>query len=524
MTLAATGGFGAIDWAIVGVYLAAMVGVGAWFARKQRSTEDYFLAGRRIPVWAAALAVVATSVSAATFIGAPEEAYRNNLTYLSLNIAGLIAVVVVAVWFVPAFYRNNVTTVYGLLEGRFGGGARRSASAAFMLGRLLASGARLYIAAVPVSLIVWGDLALPHVLLAIAVVTVVATAYTLIGGLDAVIWTEAPQAILFMIAAGAAVWMLLARIPLSGADLVDALGASRAADGAGKLTIFDWRTDPSLPFSMWSALLGMTLFNMAVYGTDQDLTQRVLACRSAVKGSASAIISNIIGAGVAALFLVIGLLLYVYYTRPDLMGAAAPASAPEDSREVFLSFILTEAPTGLRGLMIVGVFAAAMSSLASSLSAMASTFVCDFYKPLRPGRDERHYLLVSRGAVLFWSVALYGFARLCAITQNDSDTGLLPFAIGVMLYAYTGLLGVFLTALFTRRGNGRSVAAALVTGAVVVLLAERAPGWIRLLADDAGMMAGFPTLSLGWKMLIGTVAAFLVCIAGQPPKEAPGGP
>ncbi len=495
----------AVDWSVLGGYLLAMLGMGAYFARRQKNLGEYFLAGNRIPVWAAAISIVATSVSAVTFIGAPEDAYRGNLTYLSLNIAGFIAVALVAIFFVPVFYREKVTSIYQLIGARFGPGAQRWCSGAFMLGRVLASGARLYVAAVPFSLIAFGDLDPSNLALAIAVVATVATLYTMIGGLHAVIWTEVPQTVVFVGAAAVALALLVSRIPLSGAEMHAALASAKASDGSSKLTVLDWRLDASLPYSVWSAMLGFTLFNMAVYGADQDLAQRMLTCRSAVRGAWSAVLSNIIGLGVAAMFLAIGLLLYLFYQRPDLMGGAAPAP-PGDSRTVFLRFILSETPTGLRGLMIAGVFAAAMSSLASAVAAMASTAVVDFYRPLRPGRSEAHYMRASRIAVGAWGAILAAFALVCVAWQQNSGAGLLQFAIGVMIFAYTGLLGVFLTALFTRRGNGLSAGLAIFAGFAAVLV-MRFPAWFSL---------ELPALSSGWQMLIGSALAFAVCAAGRP--------
>jgi SSS family transporter len=499
-------GFSALDWAVVAVYLAAMAAIGVHFARRQGSVRAYFLADRSIPVWAAAVSIVATSVSAVTFIGAPEDAFNGNLSYLSINLAGLVAVILVAVFFIPRFYAANVTTVYELVGERMGDGARKATSAAFMLGRVMASGARLYVAAIPFALLVFGDLDPAHLVLAIAIVTVVSTLYTLVGGMKAVIWTETPQALLFVGAAAVALALLASKIPLSAGETWSALAHSKAPDGSGKLTLLDWRLHPSLPYSVWSAAGGFVLFNMAVYGADQDLAQRMLTCRSAIRGAWSAILSNFIGMGVAVLFLAIGLLLYIYYRRPDLMGDAAPAYAIDDTRTVFLSFILRETPSGLRGLMLAGVFAAAMSSLASSVAAMASTAVCDFYRPLRPGRDEAHYVRASKLAVLAWGIVLGAFACVCAWWQRSRGEGLLEFAIGVMTYAYTGLLAVFLCAIFTRRGNARTAALAVLVGAIAVVAMDWAPrlGWFDL-----------PKISTGWRMLVGTGVAFAVCAAGR---------
>lgn len=495
--------FAALDWFVLSAYLVGMLLIGLRFARRQKSLAEFFLASRSVPVWAASLAIVATSVSAVTFLGAPEDAYRNNLTYLSLNIAALIAVIVVALLFIPAFYRHQASTIYQLIGDRLGPGAQKATSAAFMLGRLLASGARLYVAAIPTSLLLFGNLHPHNLYLSIGITTLIATFYTVSGGIHAVIWTEVPQALLFFAAAIAAIVVLFLRIDLPPDQMLAALRDAKAADGSSKLTVLDTRWDPALTFSLPSALLGFTLFNMAVYGADHDLAQRMLTCKTAVRGAWSAILSNIIGCVVAMLFLAIGLLLFLYYQRPDLVRNA-PSSAPDDSREIFLHFILTEIPPGLRGLMIAGVVAAAMSSLASSLSAMSSTLVCDFYRPLRPSLPERSYVRASRAAVLLWSALLAGVACLCVAWQQASDESLLQFAIGVMIFAYAGLLAVFLTALLTPRGNARSAGAALLVGAGVVAALK--------FPDTFGIPL---RLSSGYQMLVATTIAWLVCITGR---------
>ena len=499
-------GLSLVDWLVVGLYMAFVVLVGALHARREESGGDFFLAGRRVPMWAAAVSVLATSLSAVTFLGGPQEAFDNNLTYLSLNLGGLLAVVLVAIFFIPAYYRAQVTSVYELVGARLGTNAERATSAMFLLGRIFASGARLYIASIPLSLIVFGDLEPAHLVGAIAIVALVATLYTISGGIGAVIWTDAAQMLVLLTAAGACIWLLLDRIPIPTGEIVEALRASTTDTGASKLTLFDTRLDPSLPFTIWGALVGMTLFNMAAYGTDQDLVQRMLTCKSAVRGSWSLVLSNILGMAVVAVFLALGLLLYIFYARPDLMGDAAPA-AVEDSRRVFLRFILTETPLGLRGLMIAGLLAAAMSSLDSALNAMSSAAVCNFVRPRLGDIAPKTEVRIARVFVGVFAILLAGFACACVWLQRESDEGLLPFALGVMLYAYAGTLAVFCCALFTKRGNATSALAALATGFLAVGAMQFGPKWI-----DAWPL---PPFALGWRMAIGFALAFAVCLLGR---------
>ncbi len=513
-TLALAPGLTALDWAVVALYFVGVLALGAAVGRRQESTDDYFRARGRMPMFAVAVSLLATSLSAATFIGGPQQAFRGDLTYMAANLGGIAGALIIAGVFIPAFYRRRVTTVYELLEESFGAGGRMAASLMFQIGRIFASGARLFMAAIPVALILFvepGEGLSPQALIpAILVAAVVASLYTAMGGIRAVIWTDLAQTVIFIGAAVIAVVVLLGRIPLEPAAILDTLAASRvdAADPASpsKLRIFDLGADLNSNYSLLAILIGMTLFNVAAYGTDQDLTQRLLTCRSARAGSISMILSQVMGIVTVGLFMGLGLLLYLYYQRPDVMGAAAPAPV-DDGREVFLSFILGELPIGVRGLLMAGLFAAAMSSLDSALNAMSSAFVCDVYRPLRPGRSERHYVRISRMAVGGWAVALAGFACVCTVWQAASGQTLIDFALGVMVFAYGGLLGVFIAALCGVRRDAGAAITALVVGFASVAV-------MRFVPQAQGL--AFP-----WQMTVATGLSLTVCVAW--PRRGRGG-
>lgn len=528
-----TPGFAPADWLIFGGYFLLLLLSGWWFGRReQQGTSDYFLAKRQMPVWAVAISVVATATSAATFIGAPEEAYRGTLAYLSTNIGGLIAVAVVAIFFIPAYYRANVTTVYELLEHRFGPKAKLAASWTFLIGRVLASGARLYIAAIPASLILFRTVSTDTLLIAIAVLSVVAVLYTIAGGIRSIIWTDAIQTIVFVGAAATALVLLLRSIPLSLPEIWSVLASARAGD-VPKLTAvplglsFDrpgWGFDPSQTYSLLTAVTGFALLLIASYGTDHDLTQRMLTCRSAARGSASAVLAIVINLPIVALFMSIGLLLYIYYQRPDVMGPAAPTAAPPPGREVFLAFILGQMPAGLSGLMMAGLFAAGLGSMNSALNAMAAALVNDWYKPRTPGRDERHYVRMGRLAVAMWGLVLGLFACLCVFWQKNSGQTLIQFALNVMTFAYAGLLGVYFTAIFTRRGSSASAVASLLVGMLVVGAMQPAvwktwAGVVPLHTRFGGTLGDVP-IAFPWVLVIASATAFAVCVAGKPTKQS----
>ena len=511
--------FSLYDWATMGCYGLVLLLSGLWLGRKkQAGTEDYFLAGRAMPAWAVAVSILATSLSAATFIGAPEQAYRGDLTYLTMNVGAILGAVFVALVLLPAFYRYRVATVYEFLERRFGTKAKVASSWTFMIGRVFASGARIFIAALPASLILFGDLEPAHVWPAIAALTLAGVLYTLAGGVRSIIWSDVIQAVVFVGAAVAACWLLLQKIPLSIGEIVTVLGGP-SGSVSSKLTVIDLGLDltkpglgfnPSARYTLLTALTGLTLLNIGAYGTDQDLAQRMLTCRSAKEGSWSVISGILVQIPVIALFLAIGSLLSIFYLRPDLMGAAAPSYTVDDSRQIFLSFILEEMPAGMPGFMMAGLFAAGLSSLNSALNAMASSFVNDWYRNAFPGQGERHYLRVGRCAVAGWGVVLGGFAMVCVYWQQAAEQSLIDFSLSVMTFAYAGLVAVFLTAALTSRGNGASVVLALASGFCSVLLLQ--PRIWRTWAPLAWqpLRIAFP-----WQLLIATAIATAVCCLGR---------
>jgi len=515
-----------LDWAVLALYFILIAATGWFFSRKkQASTDDYFLAGRRMPVWAVAISIIATSLSAASFVGVPQQSYLGNLTYLATNIGGLLAIAVVALVFIPAFYRENVTSIYELLGNRMGPGAKTAASAAFLVGRVFASGSRIFIAAIPVSLILFGDSgkASPpaQLLVAVAVMTFVGVAYTLAGGLASVIWTEVVQTAILVGAVLVAVGVLWHKIPLNANEIIEALKQGTATHGS-KLQIFDTTLTLSKPFTLLSCIVAFTLLGLASYGTDHDMAQRMLTCKSAWKGGQSAILAILTSIPIIFLFLVIGLLLWIFYTRPDLMRSAAPTYPLSDSRQIFLTFILREMPPGVSGIMMAGLFSVGISSLCSALNAMSAAFVKDFYFTWKPDREPAHYVKVGRVAMVAWGIVLGAFACVCVYWQGSSGASLIDFALGLMTFAYAGLLAVFITALFTTRGNSTSAVAAIITGFfIVTLLQDRVWAvWAAKIslnpnADGTARTLANIAIAWPWHLCIASFISFCVCLCGK---------
>jgi len=511
------------------VYVVALIGAGVWAGRLSRrkgnaeSTKGYFLAGRHMPVWAVTISTLATAQSAATFVAVPQDAYDGSLVYLSASIGSVLAGFILAVVFIPAYYRLGVSTPYQVLEKRFGNRARVATSVAYLFGRVFASGARLYIGAIPLTIALFGERTPSSLAVVLLAFTIFAILFTLRGGLESVIWTDVLQVCVYLGAGVAVLVFLWYSIPGSAGDVFKALSTGRS-DGGSKLAIIDPGIDTSqspwinfaAPFTLLTAVTGWTLLNLAALGTDQDLAQRLLTCKDAKSGARSAIASTLVGLPAVALFACIGLLLWVFCTQSQLMGRPTPEYVQGNTADMFMRVVLNEMPAWLVGLVLAGVLAAGPAGHNATLNSMASTLIADVYRPLRAGRSEAHYLFVGRWMVVGCGVILCVFAVLCAIWQAKSGENLISFVLGVMGFAYAGLLGVFLTALLTNRGTATSAIAAMITGFVVVLLLQ--PLVIKpVMGAVFGVVRGAElaqtfTLASPWRLCIGVACACAVCM------------
>ena len=328
----------------------------------------------------------------------------------------------------------------------------------FLLGRMLASGARLFIAAIPLCLLLFAARGQTNfvankwqLIEAVCVIGLVGTFYTTLGGIRTVVWTDTIQ---FFIVVGAAVLsiaLLLHDISRSPAQI------ARILAGSGKLRVFDFSFNLNNPFTVWAGVLGNTFLVTASLGVDQDFAQRFLVSKSPLKGAMSIVYSQIVGLVVSGGFMLIGLLLYIFYKRPDVMGMAAPHYAPAP-QNAYPSFLLSELPTMVSGIAIAGFFAIAQGSMDSAINALASSAIADIYIPLRRhlGYEQKDHRAseAPKIAVLLMGVVMVLFAIVCIALYGGQDKRtLIDFALGVMAFAYSGMLGVFLTAAFDAKGQ-----------------------------------------------------------------------
>ena len=451
-----------LDLVIIVGYLAAVVGAGAWFGRKQQTTSQYFLAGQRVPWWAISASIVATETSTITFISVPGIAYARggDFTFLQLVFGYLAGRIAISILFIPSYFTGDLVTVYQLLQRRFGWRVRALASSLFIAMRTIADGVRLLLTAFVLAAVygsVAGVSAESVITLCVVGIGVVMIIFTFYGGMEAVVWIEVVQLGIYIAGALAAAIVLTRHIP-GGFSAAVEIGRAY-----GKFRVFDFAFDATKTFTFWAGVIGGCFLTMSTHGTDQYLVQRYL-CTDRPRSAALALLSS----GIVVLaqfigFLFIGVLLFAFYAPYKLAGyAAGAASAPFHAPDqVFPDFITRHLPSGLSGLVVAAIFAAAMSS---SLNSIAAAFVADLYKPFRTNENDRHYLRVSHVITIIAGVVQI----LVALAVRHKSESALSTALSVASLINGPILGVFLLG-SARRGGPRAALAGMTVGIAVVL-------------------------------------------------------
>lgn len=476
------------DWLVIVVYALAVLVLGAKAAGRDASEDDYFLAGRSEGWAAVAASTWATKLSALTFIGVPGAAIAGNFAYMQLWLGSFLAAYVVGALLIPRFYAARVATVYEYLEHRIGRGARLCGTMIFIVSRCLASAVRLAGCAIAIS--VFFDLGLAT---SIVLMAGVAAIYVLTGGLRAVIWTDVLQLVLFLSGAVVALVYIVSALP---GGLGEALSTAASAD---KLRVFDFRFDAADATTFWLGNLFAFVLGIATGGADQDIAQRALACPDAGRARVAVMAAGAADLVSTALFLSVGAALYAYYAAfPQDAVATLVAEGRHDY--VFAHFIRYELPAGLRGMLVAALLAAAMSSLDSALSGLASSAYFDLGLTRRSDRqlDAGGGLAGPRLLVVVFAVVLAAIA-----IGFGAQPSILWFGLQVMGYTYGALLGLFLLALMApgRVDDVGSVIAGFSSIPVVVVLTQ------------SGLGFGLGPVPWPWAVIIGTVWTFVAAFA-----------
>lgn len=453
------------DWLVIALYLAGMIAMGFWFSRGQRNTRDYFLGGRNIPWWGLGASIVATETSALTIIGVPAIAYGGNLLFIQMIFGYVIARVILAIVMVPHYLKGEIYSPYQLLETHLGRGPRQLAGGCFLLVETLSAGVRVYVACIPIRLMLGervcglGGLVDP-ILGAILLFVGLSLIYTYLGGVKAVVWTDAVQMVLFLVGGAFALFYIPTLIEGGWS------AALRQAGEAGKLAWLDpaFRLGP--PFTLWMGLLGGTALVLATHGADQLIVQRVLSAANVHEGRKALLFSAVVIFPLFLMFLLVGVLLWVFY-QAHPMQIPLPESRPgiKANDFIFPIFMVTEVPPVLRGLLIVAILAAAMSSISSALSALASVSTMDFLRAAVRGRDEGFFLRCSKVSTVFWALLLVGVAWLSREVQF-----VLNAAFSIRGLSAGALLGGLVIALFLRRLGARAAVAGMLASVVLLNL------------------------------------------------------
>src|SRR5437588_348214 len=515
-----------IDSGVLVLYFVLIISIGLYMGRKEENLADFALGGRRIPWWAVLASIIAAETSAGTFFGTPGEGFAlRNYTYLQLAIGTILARILVSYIFIKPYYDYRVYSIYEYLTARFGVPTKNAASAVFMITRLLASGARLYFAAIALVLayeMISGtrpnqtQTLIIYVSACIAIV-ILTSIYTTLGGIKAVIWTDLIQASIMIGSALVALALLYSAIPGGWTEIVQRHGSFHLDD------FITTGLDPAkhgwqkivgvfaIDYTIFAGLFGSTFITMGTHGTDQDFVQRMLTAPDVRRSRRSLILSGLADVPIAFTFLSIGLLLWVYYqAHPD-------PTLPKTPNETFCHFILYQMPVGIRGLLLAGIFATAMGSLSTAINALATSFTRDWYEHyINPGSTPEQSLAAVRWATVGFSVLMIVVASATSyVVIVHPDVRIIPIVLGIYGYTYGSVLGIFLAGMLTKtRGNNRGNILAMIIGFIVVAILSGLPNSIAgFFGTKFYAQPGWlPVMEFPWWICFGTIVTFSVAI------------
>jgi SSS family transporter len=498
--------FGAIDYAMVAIYFALLVVMGVYFSKREETTEDFFLAGKRIPWWAAGLSIFGTQLSAITFLAIPAKSFADDWIYFLVNMTIIAVAPFVVFFYLPFFRRLHVTTAYEYLEKRFNLGARLFGSTTFILFQLGRMGIVTFLPALALSAATG-----INIYFCILATGLLSTFYTVLGGMEAVVWTDVLQSIILL--GGAILSLVLIFMKIDGG----VVGFVSQAWDADKLHMLDWGWDVTLPV-VWVVVVGQFCANAVPYTSDQTVIQRYLTTATE-RQARNAIWTNAFLTFPATLiFCSVGTGLYAFYkSHPESLDPTLQTDA------IFPLFIVQELPVGVAGVVLAGVFAASMSSLDSSMNSLATVTVTDFYRRLkRKPVDERVTLNLAR--VLTVLFGLFGTSSAIMMATFEIRS-LMDFYIKMLGFLGGSLAGLFALGIFSRRATGAGALVGAVTGAVTVSLIQAYPPAQAAINGAVGWpIAPFhfflnATLGVGVCMSVGYLLSFFI---GKHPESLEG--
>lgn len=441
--------FGWVNWITLSIYLCCMVGIGFYFSNKENSTNEFFLAGGRIPWWAAGLSIFGTQLSAITFMAIPVIVYATDWRLAIGSIMIFAIVPFIVKYYLPFFRRLNLTTAYQYLELRFNLNVRLLASVTFILLQLARMGVVVYLPSIAISSVTGLD-----IFYCIFLMGLFSTVYTVLGGIEAVIWTDVVQVIVLL--GGAVASLAIALSEIDG-GLTTVIDIGMAND---KFRLIDWSWDYT-QLVFWVAIIGFFFLNLISYSSDQVVIQRYLTVKNENEAAKSLWINGVITLPGIFLFFGLGTVLYVYYlTNPEKIGAT-------HSEELLPYYIVAELPIGIAGVVIAGIFAASMSSLDSSMNSIATAYVTDIHKNFHSDWDDKKNLNLAKLITVIMGI----FGTVTAIWIAATEVGFIFDLFQKLLGMIGGCLaGVFILAIFTQRANAYGAIIGTLSGALITFL------------------------------------------------------
>ena len=469
---------GTTDLAILLVYLAGVVVMGLWIGRGTRNVSDYMVGGRDLPWWVILFSIVATETSTITFLSIPGFAYGRDMTWLQIPLGFVIGRLIAASVLLPRYFEGSIYTSYEVLHRRFGGAVKQVASAMFVITRTLADGLRLFLSAIVLQEMT--DVPMFWAVIALGISTII---YTYFGGIRAVVWTDLVQFALYVTGGVVALGLILKRLPGGWDQMIE------VAEAGNRLRVFDLSFDLSEPYGLWAGLVGGVFVALGSHGVDQLMVQRYLCARRLGDAQKALWMSGFVVFVQFALFLLIGVALYAFYE------VYPPATAFDRTDRVFARFILDQMPVGLLGLLLGATFAAAMSTLSSSLNSCATTVVNDLWRsPANAEASPEQQLRRTR--IL---TAVFGLAQIAVgIAGQWVTSSVVSSVLGISAFTTGIVLGVFFLGIMTRRVGQRAALAGIAVGLV-------------------GMSLVFFATPLAWTWfaLAGSLGTFVVALAAS---------
>lgn len=455
-----------IDLSIIVLYLIGITLLGIFSGGKQKSSKDYFMSSKSLPWSAVTFSIVAAETSTLTFISIPGLAYLSNLNFLQVTFGYLIGRIIVSLFFIPAYYEGKLETAYSFLEHKLGLKVRSFASIVFLFTRIAADGVRLFATAIPLKLLLGINFEY-----SILIIAIIALIYTSFGGVKGIIWVDVIQMILYLGGALIAIYFLVNHLVPNGLDEILSIAGQNSKfnfiDTGFNLSIREFFKEP---YTLFGGLIGGAFLSMASHGTDQLIVQRLLTIKN-VSGSRKALISSGILVIIQfAIFLILGVILFTYYQTNDLSTLGI-----SKADEIFPLFIITKLPEGISGLIIAGLFAAALSTLAGSISSLSSSFVMDVVKPYKLFSKINNDLLLSRIITFGFTILL----SLSALLFIHTSQAVVVIALSIASFTYGGLLGTFLLGLTNKKITERKAIVAFISSIVImsVIIISNTVAW-----------------------------------------------